>query len=498
MRFFWTFGVAIALFGCSPDAFAQESAPVAGQDERQTEAESSPSETDAPRVESPRDEPPEDTITGEIVSGEDGLDLDGVPADERIEQALRDVLDATERFFGLGVRVREGVVFLSGESADEASIELATDIAQRTDGVAAVVNNITTRAAPLWSLGPAKRELRSLVREAISSLPLIAIGLVVLAVAVLFAGALGRGIGSFLGRRTQSELLRGVLQKAVSFAVLVIGVYLALRLTGLTRVAVTVISGTGLIGLALGFAFRDIAENFLASLLLSVQRPFRIGDVVEVDGHTGVVRKVTSRGTLLIDFDGNHIQISNSTVYKNTIKNFTANPKMRITYAVGIGFDDRIAEAQEIARKVLVEHPAVLDDPEPLVLVDNLGSATVNLKVYFWIDGATHSLLKMKSSVIRLTVRALADADISMPDEAREVVFPDGVPVRMLNGSASHEAGLSAERVPTTASERRGSPDPDAGAVAVEAEGDLESERASLERQADASRDPEEGANVLV
>ena len=216
MRFFWTFGVAIALFGCSPDAFAQESAPVAGQDERQTEAESSPSETDAPRVESPRDEPPEDTITGEIVSGEDGLDLDGVPADERIEQALRDVLDATERFFGLGVRVREGVVFLSGESADEASIELATDIAQRTDGVAAVVNNITTRAAPLWSLGPAKRELRSLVREAISSLPLIAIGLVVLAVAVLFAGALGRGIGSFLGRRTQSELLRGVLQKAVS------------------------------------------------------------------------------------------------------------------------------------------------------------------------------------------------------------------------------------------------------------------------------------------
>ena len=122
MRFFWTLAVAVALFGCSQAAFAQEPAPVAGQGERQTDADSSPSASGAPRDGSPRDETPEDTSTGEIVSGEDRLDLDGVPADERIERALRDVLDATERFSGVGLRVREGVVFLSGESADEASI----------------------------------------------------------------------------------------------------------------------------------------------------------------------------------------------------------------------------------------------------------------------------------------------------------------------------------------------------------------------------------------
>ena len=97
-------------------------------------------------------------------------------------------------------------------------------------------------------------------------------------------------------------------------------------------------SGTGLIGLILGFAFRDIAENFIASLLLSIQRPFKIDDVIEVEGRLGIVKKVTARATTLVDYDGNHIQIPNATVYKNIIKNLTAYPKMRGKVEIGIGY----------------------------------------------------------------------------------------------------------------------------------------------------------------
>ena len=84
-----------------------------------------------------------------------------------------------------------------------------------------------------------------------------------------------------------------------------------------------------------------------------------------------------------------------------------------------------------MVRKVLAEHPAVLKTPDPWVLVDDLGASTVNLKVYFWLDGVEHSWLKVRSSVIRQVKASLQQAGISLPDESREVIFPRGVPVTL-------------------------------------------------------------------
>jgi hypothetical protein len=96
-----------------------------------------------------------------------------------------------------------------------------------------------------------------------------------------------------------------------------------------------------------------------------------------------------------------------------------------------------------IARKVLMDHPAVLNDPEPSVLADSLGRATINLRVYFWLNGREHSWLKVRSSVIRLVKLAFQQRGISMPDEAREVVFPQGVPVTIIDGKpeGTHDVG---------------------------------------------------------
>jgi hypothetical protein len=180
------------------------------------------------------------------------------------------------------------------------------------------------------------------------------------------------------------------------------GLYLVLRIAGLTQLALTVVGGTGLIGLVLGIAFRDITENFLASLFLSLQQPFREGDLVEVANVTGYVQRLTSRTTVLMTLDGNQVQVPNSTVFKSTIRNFTSNPNRRDDFIVGIGYDDSIPFAQEVALKVLAEHPAVLNEPEPLVLVENLGPSTVNLRVYFWLDGGRHS---WESEIVRHSAR---------------------------------------------------------------------------------------------
>ena len=121
-------------------------------------------------------------------------------------------------------------------------------------------------------------------------------------------------------------------------------------------------------------------------------------------------------------------------------------PNRREVFEVGIGYDDSINDAQEIARKVLAEHPAVLNDPEPAVLVDSLGRSTVNLRVYFWLNGHENSWLKVRSSVIRLVKLAFQQQGISMPDEAREMVFPQGIPVTLLDATPADALGVMPEK----------------------------------------------------
>jgi small-conductance mechanosensitive channel len=275
---------------------------------------------------------------------------------------------------------------------------------------------------------------------------------------------------------------------ALAVFVLILGVYLVLRVSGLTRLAITVLGGTGLFGLVVGIAFRDIAENYLASILISVRRPFQIGDLIQVAEHWGIVQAVTTRGTLMITFEGNHIHIPNSIIYKSIVNNYTANPNLRLEFTIGIGYDDAIPLAQEVGVRVLREHPAVLADPEPLVLVEELATSTVVLKLLFWVDVREHSMFKVRSAVIRLVKRAFQDAGISLPDEAREIIFPRGVPVRML--SPEPHGGRNGGTKPTR-SETPAEP------ASSHAEGGLASEKAAIDDQARNSRLPTAGENLL-
>ena len=231
----------------------------------------------------------------------------------------------------------------------------------------------------------------------------------------------------------QRPLLRSVIQRSVSLVLILLGIYLFLFLAGLTGFAIAVVSGTGVVGLILGFAFRDIAENFISSLLLTIQRPFKIGDIVQVNDFTGIIQKVTARATTLVDFDGNHIQIPNATIYKGVIKNLTANPLMRGQFVVGVGYDADIQHAQQMAREITIGQENVLRDPEPQILIDELGSSTYNLKVYFWVDVEKTSVVKMSSVLMRNITLAFLEAGISMPDDAREIIFPQGLTVKGAN-----------------------------------------------------------------
>jgi len=369
----------------------------------------------------------------------DKVEVEPVNSDEKIATRLSEIYRATKWFTDIEVRVDGGVAFLRGQSDTEKHRDWAEATAIKTSDVVAVVNQLSVIEKPFWNLSPAWESMVQLARETTSLIPLMVVAMAIVVISYyvsLVVGNLGRRVA---GHRFDSQLLVQVTGNAIAVVVFIVGIYVALRVSGLTRLAVTLLGGTGLVGLALGFAFRDIVENYLASILISLNHPFRVGDLIEVDGAKGFVRMVTTRGTILNTLEGNQMQIPNSTVYKSKVLNFTATPLMRLEFGVGIGFDDSTTQAQDLIMRVLENHSGVVKEPAPMVLVDSLGSATVNLKVYYWFNQTNHSGLKVGSSVIRQVKQVLTEAKIKMPDEAREVVFPDGVPIRILRDQRSQE-----------------------------------------------------------
>jgi small conductance mechanosensitive channel len=419
------------------------------------------------------------------------INVEPTARDEQIRQRLQSILEATGWFSNPNIQVREGVVFLTGQTTTEEYKKWAGDLARNTQDVAAVVNQIELSEPPIWNFQPALAGLQELRLGLLRSIPLILFSLLVLLVTWVITRFSIRIARLPLSRRLSSPLLGNVAAYTIGIVIFLVGLYIVFQVAGLTSVALTVLGGTGLIGLILGIAFRDITENFLDSIFLSLQNPFESGDLVEIAGILGYVQALTTRATLLMTLDGNHVQIPNATVYKSNIHNYTSNPHRRVDFSIGIGYDDSITAAQEVALKVLEEHPAVLKDPEPWVLVDRLGSATVNLRIYFWVDGRQHSWLKVKSSVIRLVKRAFQSAAISMPDEAREMIFPQGVSVRLLEPDGVEKTGAASlePTLPRLIEE--------SGSVSTEAEAGLRSEAEEIQEQARQSRKPEDGENLL-
>lgn len=280
----------------------------------------------------------EDSSTGNETPTEvvEKVEVKPSTQDSEISKRLDDILNATGWFTGVSVEVKEGVVFLSGSTKTDDFKKWAGNLARNTQNVVAVVNKINVIEPSLGDFSVITQILKKHWRGFLRSVPSIFVGLIILIVAFGLA-RLGSMITLFLLRRKlRKSLLQVVIARTIGVFIFLLGVYLIFEMADLTGAALTVVSGTGLIGIILGIAFRNITENLLASILLSIHNPFKNGDLVEITGFTGYVQGLTMRVTLLMSLDGNHIQIPNSIVYTSNIRNFTSNPNRREDFIVGI------------------------------------------------------------------------------------------------------------------------------------------------------------------
>lgn len=183
------------------------------------------------------------------------------------------------------------------------------------------------------------------------------------------------------------------------------------------------VSSLGIGSVAIGFAFKDILQNWLAGLLIMLRQPFRIGDVISVNGHEGVVEAIETRSTIIKKFNAERIVIPNSQIYTSVIEVKTAYQYRRFEYEVGIGYGDDIDHASQVILNALQQIKGVYSDPAPDVATVDLAASWVTLKVRWWVDSAAASPYTVSAEVLRGIKKALDANGIDMPFETQVNLF---------------------------------------------------------------------------
>jgi small-conductance mechanosensitive channel len=352
--------------------------------------------------------------------------------DAAVAQQLRSILAAVDRFDGIRAEVRAGVVVLSGVAASSEAAEGAARVAEQIDGVLLVVNEVAAEKNLVRRLSAAWTAVANRLRDALGSLPILGVALVVLASFWLLARLL-RDAGFLYRLMSERTLLQNLLRQTVFVVVLIAGLVAALRLVDAGAVIGTVLGAAGVVGIALGFAFRNIVENYLAGILLAIRQPFHARDYVEIGGSAGTVLRMNSSETILMDADGNHLRLPNAMVFNGKVVNYTRNPLRRFTVAVGVGTDVDLDAAQEIGVATLRRLNGVVEEPPPSARVAALADSSVLLELYGWVDQRSANFVKVASAAHRLIKSAYDEAAIDMPAPVYSVLLespPADLPVR--------------------------------------------------------------------
>ena len=250
--------------------------------------------------------------------------------------------------------------------------------------------------------------------------------------------------------RTNNPYMNGLIRNVVRTVIVLGGVLIALDLLNATALVTAVLGSAGVVGLVLGFAFKDIAENYIAGILLSLRQPFAPGDLVVIDGNEGRVVALHSRTTMLMTLDGNELRLPNALVFKAIILNYSRNPRRRFDFTIAIDPAQSIRSAQSLALEQICTIEGVLVDPGPSWTVHEYSPTGIVLRFFGWVDQRESDLGKVRSEAIRLVKGAFGRAGIEPPRTvyhlriAREQ--PDAAPVADEEPTHAADADTSVNR----------------------------------------------------
>lgn len=271
----------------------------------------------------------------------------------------------------------------------------------------------------------------------LKAIPRIGLAILILIIGLIVASWVTSQITRKLKSNSHDPLMSGFLGKAIKLVLIIAIFLLALNVAGLSNIAAAIMATAGASALVLGFAFKDIAENFLAGIILAFNRPFHVDDTVQVENIFGKVKSMEFRYTKITTFDGRNVYIPNSDVLTKPVFNFTENGFYRSDFVVGIAYENDIEKAKEIIEGCFKEDESIINDDKhrSFVVEDELAASTVNIKVFFWVttEDFRRGTLQTRGRLIQKVKTRLEENGFNLPADIRELKFYDASKTFPLN-----------------------------------------------------------------
>jgi len=265
------------------------------------------------------------------------------------------------------------------------------------------------------------------IEALIQKLPELVAAVIVLTLFWIGARILRRIALTLLDRVTDHGPLKSLAGKVVFVAVILTGLMVALGILNLGKTVTSMLAGLGIVGLALGFAFQDIAQNFMSGVIMSIRRPFTDGHLIETAGYRGVVQAIDLRATTLRPATGQIVRIPNADVYGNAVTNYSATGERRVDLECGVSYTDDLESAGRVALDAVAEVDGRDESREPELFWKEFGGSSVNFVVRFWIPfRASHAdYLRAKNDAI-VAVKTAFDAEgVGIPYPITTLDFDD-------------------------------------------------------------------------
>lgn len=273
-------------------------------------------------------------------------------------------------------------------------------------------------------------QLREIARSAVALSPQIVVAIVLILVTALVSKLVKSGISSVLRRTKLRQSLKELAVLLVSIFVWVMGLMIAAVVVFPGLTPASILAGLGIGSVAIGFAFKDVFENFLAGIIILFRKEMRIGDHIECVGIEGEVTHIAIRESHIARTDGQLVIVPNAMLFKNPVIIRTEGPLRRVTIICGVAYDVDVDEAREVIEQAVAGCDTVEQGDKPIqIFAQEFAASSINFEVTWWTGSKPVDVRRSKDQVVAGVKRALDDAGLEIPFPYRTLTFKEPLPL---------------------------------------------------------------------
>lgn len=290
---------------------------------------------------------------------------------------------------------------------------------------AVLLTSCTTEEGMVTDPTILQNNLNSWLADALLFLPRVIAAMVLFVITIYLAGLVGKIVQNNMRKRQIDSGLTVIAFYATRLTIIIIGGIWALKQVNFDITAF--LAGLGILGFTIGFALQDISKNIIAGFLLLIQKPFQLGDMIQIDDYIGKVQSIDLRATELVTNDGHNVLIPNGTVFTVPITNYTRTAEWRINLPIGVAYDSDLEKVERVTLETVSTLPIVLETPASRIHFHTFNDSSIDFTLQYWVDSRVTSPFTAKHTIVMAIQKAYQREGIEIPYPIQTQIrlFPD-------------------------------------------------------------------------